>query len=459
MRLPNALLGMVFTFASLTALADPLDTWLSSNVIPLRTVEATDGDFSDLEPLMAAIGGARVVMLGEPSHGAGSAFTAKVRLIRFLHQRMGFDVVAWESGLFDVRLAQAELGDPGVDGAKAAQSGILPVWSRAAEVKPLFEYARAAASTTRPLDMAGFDINASAPKTGEKLAGELRGFVARVRDDGLRDQAAILTDKVFAAHQRMQARGENQPTRADLDAYRQSVDQLTTLLRRRRADFAIAHAPIQIELMEHLIANLEAVGINAWHRNCCEAPSGDAAIKLQTDQWNRRDLQMAANLRWLLDRRYAGRKVIVWAHNAHLMRTYFAADWAEVHDKPQRDGMTPMGALLAQSLKDDVYSIALTTYEGEEAWANGQKRGPVSPAPAGSIEARLHALGKPQLFIDLRTARGVRSHPLRRPTTLRISGYGQPTGKYGNEPVADITRVFDGVLFIDQMAPATRLPD
>ena len=43
--------------------------------------------------------------------------------------------------------------------------------------------------------------------------------------------------------------------------------------------------------------------------------------------------------------------------------------------------------------------------------------------------------------------------------TLRISGYGQPSGKYGNDPVRDITQVFDGVLFIDKMAPATRLPD
>jgi len=50
---------------------------------------------------MKAIGNSRIVVLGEESHGDGATFLAKVRLIKFLHQKMGFDVLAWEAGLFN----------------------------------------------------------------------------------------------------------------------------------------------------------------------------------------------------------------------------------------------------------------------------------------------------------------------------------------------------------------------
>lgn len=79
-----------------------------------------DEDFSDLMPLKALIGSARVVALGEQSHGDGSTFKAKCRLVRFLHQEMNFDVLAWESGLFDCRRVD-EMFAKGVEPADVAK--------------------------------------------------------------------------------------------------------------------------------------------------------------------------------------------------------------------------------------------------------------------------------------------------------------------------------------------------
>src|SRR5258707_1034052 len=67
----------------------------------VRGIEAADTDYSDLQGLRAAVGGARIVLLGEQTHGEGSTFTAKIRLIKFLHEKMGFEVLAFESGLYD----------------------------------------------------------------------------------------------------------------------------------------------------------------------------------------------------------------------------------------------------------------------------------------------------------------------------------------------------------------------
>jgi erythromycin esterase len=193
--------------ASASPSPDELQKWIAERAVTVRTIDAADENFSDLEPLIDAIGTARVVQLGEPSHGAGSSFAAKVRLIKFLHQRMGFDVVAWESGLYDVHLAQAGMR-AGDDAVAAALTGIFAIWSATEEVRPLFEYAKVSQATGRPLDMAGFDMQISAEKFTDRFAADLRSFVGVLRDQTLRDRASGLVEQALAAHRRLFARND-----------------------------------------------------------------------------------------------------------------------------------------------------------------------------------------------------------------------------------------------------------
>lgn len=83
--------------------------WLQQHAVELRTLDPNDEDFSDLTPLKTSLEGVRVVMLGEPGHGGGMTMLARSRLVKFLHQEKGFDVLAWEAGFYDV-LAKAETG-------------------------------------------------------------------------------------------------------------------------------------------------------------------------------------------------------------------------------------------------------------------------------------------------------------------------------------------------------------
>jgi erythromycin esterase len=68
---------------------------LNQYAIPLKTIDPDD-DLADLEPIGRAIGDARIVGLGEATHGTSDFFTMKHRLIRYLVERKGFTVVAFE---------------------------------------------------------------------------------------------------------------------------------------------------------------------------------------------------------------------------------------------------------------------------------------------------------------------------------------------------------------------------
>jgi erythromycin esterase-like protein len=363
----------------------------------------------------------------------------------------------------------------------------MTVWSNAAEARPLFKYVKASQNTTRPIEMVGLDMNVSAPGVDERFAADLRSFVAALRDSALRRDLAMLVDRAAAAHERLSAHAvaeerkwieasraglagkelekalniweqeegrKQRPTTADFDKFVAATDGLLQAVRANRTTFEEVHSAAEVAFMERAIQNQRGRSTRMYNRDRPDS----APENVRTSQsWNLRDGLMADNLRWLMEQVYPGRKVIVWAHNAHVMNAYFAEDWSSVHTQPQSGGMKPAGASVTEWLKVGVYTIALTTYEGEEAWANGQRRAPILPAPDGSFESRLHRLGKPQLFLDLRSARAEKRHPIRTTHSLRVSGYGKPSSEYGNDRVPDLTQAFDAVFYIDRMAPATAL--
>jgi erythromycin esterase len=71
-------------------------SWLRRHAIPLTTVAAGRG-FADLQQLKPVVGNARIVPLGEATHGTREFFQLKHRLLEFLVTEMGFTTFAIEA--------------------------------------------------------------------------------------------------------------------------------------------------------------------------------------------------------------------------------------------------------------------------------------------------------------------------------------------------------------------------
>jgi erythromycin esterase len=454
---------------------DAVQSWLAAHAKAFRTVDFQDEDFSDLEPLAAAIGTARVVQLGEPSHNAGTCFAAKARIIRFLHQRMGFDVVVWESGIYDVELVEPALRG-GEDPSAAAQRGILRNWAGSEECRPLFAYAQRSHKTARPLVMAGFDSSLTAPFAN--LAAELRQYASGLRRPALRREAVAATEEMIqafaaltayieafdviekeltgasgAVRKQAFARWEQEtgaklrPDRAMLDRFTQAQGRVAEMLRVHNAEFARISGARRSGFMRRVVGSLNARAANLYQSFGTDVPApADGGLAEQ----NRRDAHNAENLRWLIEQGYPGRRMIIWAHNAHVMNAYYEAPgWKTIRLEPGANVMKPHGVFLADWLGRDLYTIGFTAYSGTDGF-KGLSASPIPPARDGSVEARLQRLGQPYLFVDLRAARGAQQ-PLKGMQIVRIP-------KYDEVETGDVTRPYDGLFFIAHMGQATLIP-
>ncbi|MGE0479877.1 MAG: erythromycin esterase family protein [Phycisphaerae bacterium] len=414
--------------------------FLREHAVPIRTIDPDDDDFADLMPLKDAIGTARVVALGEQSHGDGATFLAKDRLIRFLHREMGFDVLAWESGLFDCWRVNEALRS-GRDAEDAGQVGVFTIFSNSGHVVPVFEYAQRSLRTARPLEIAGFDVQFSGQATGEALGAHVRDFFARVDPVLAGDRAAVgHADPLdwLLAQLRAESPGGSVE---EVQAARDAVALLIAALDERRAEFERTYSRREIALTRRALANLLAFDEMRRQR-----PTGAR----DPSATNLRDRAMADNVAWLANEFYPDRKIIVWAASFHLMRNAAAIDVLD--GRLSYESTVPMGDGVHAALKDDYYSVMFVAAEGRAgAWHFGPRE--LAAAPDDSLEDLFRRTGNAFAFLDCKRARHA-------PGGAWLRDPGLVARPLGYTPMrCDWTEVFDAVVFTRTMFPSTKAGD
>ena len=355
----------------------PIDSglarWARAHAVPLPPVARPfeDADYAWLGP---AVGQARVIAVGENIHDAHEPLALRNHLIRYAVRHLGVTGVALESGFTEgVAVDRFVQGGPGeVD--SVLRAGLTSGFDRLPENRELVLWLREHNRTARrKVHYYGLDQSG--------VNGEYDG---RVGTEGAL-AALAATDSTLAGRFR---------TRLAPLLDRFEVPRFGTLsvterldLRQRLADLeaALSRATDPDPDRKALGIRLGWAARRVYDANVSSLGGGSraaATIRL-------RDSVMAENALWMLERTPPGERILIHAHNGHVMDVPMTL--------PVMGPPIPMtGHRLRAALGRELVVIATSSAVFEDL-------GPV-PADLSSLEAALARLATPNYAIDLRTA-------------------------------------------------------
>lgn len=414
------LLGLTLCIGSIAQEpSSALNNAVNQNIQSIESIDPKASNFDDLAFLSDELNGVDIVMLGEQSHGDGSTFLAKTRLIKYLHEEQGYDVLVFESGLIDVYRTWKKIQE-GADSLSVFNYGIFPIWARSQQVEELFTYILEQADSENPLTIAGFDIQPTGTlMKPEDRVSEITSYLKKTLNFQEEDYPFFM--KSFSNLRNVM---QNPLTSEEYQAMKK--------------EYSILQKQI-LEVDDSREGMIFSRYIDNYFKTITLYSKADLRKPPNTPHvFNIRDREMARNFELIINDLYPGNKFIVWGANSHL--GYGRGLLEDFQDrKPSAPAMIPFGQYLKIDYQSSLYTISFTSYEGKIGLFNGTER----ELPSGheeSLENLLATKENPYLFLslkdnDFRTL----SFP------ARIYGHAEMNGTWAN--------MTDGIFFIRTMEP------
>ncbi len=348
------------------------------------------------ETLEELIGDARVVLIGESSHGTHEFYEARAAITKWLIEEKGFCAVAAEADWPDAyRVNRYVRGLGGDKNADEALSGFerFPAWMwRNTVVSDFVDWLRAhnrlhESNGRRQAGFYGLDLYSLHRSMGEVIAYLDKidpKAAARARDRyGCFDHTSADDGQAY---------GFSAAFGAGPSCEQEAIEQLVEIQRNALA-YARRDGLLAEDELFYAEQNAQTVrNAEVYYR---------AMFSGRVTSWNLRDKHMAQTLEALLthlDRHSDGpsARIVVWAHNSHVGDARATEVWA--------DGQLTLGQLARQRYGDDARLIGFSTYSGTVTaasdWGGVAERKAVRPALGGSIEELLHETGRSAFLVS-----------------------------------------------------------
>jgi len=415
--------------ASASAVETPPEVvrWLAANATPVGSLD-DDEHAAGLEPLRRIVGDARIVALGEATHGSHEFFAFKRRALEYLVKELGFTDFAMETDWTQALAADdwVQGGSGEVEGALRNVSGL---W-RTEEYRALLAWMRAwnaDPAHARKLHFHGLDMGDPG-----LTARRLQAYLARVDPDVAESVAPVVTAL---------GGGAGSASEDDLAGLVSVFDEM-------RDAFVAASSEREWSLARQHIAILA----QSWRAR--QKPGNEGT------SW--RDRCMADNARWILRDAGAGARLVLSAHNGHVSRTGLT----EVEGYGTIESIGRALSADAKSVKDENLAMVVIgsafARGGFYAFGNGLRAFTVGAPKPGSREAAFLAAKLGPVLLDLRTA--PKDGPVRawldEPLPLRFVG-GQfddawPAQGADVQP-SRLAAEFDALFFVPETTPSRLL--
>jgi hypothetical protein len=303
----------------------------NSNLKVLNLPEnPTKEDFSFLKEELK---GVQVLLLGEKTHFDGNVFEMKTKIIQYLQKELGFNTIAFESGVYDVWKAQNEI-KKGVSVPLAFKNSLFPIWSGKKEFQSFVQF---------------YDIN----KSNLKLFGFDNQITGRYGDENLfidlfeycnsnqlelkldRGDLELLIESINSSF----VFDENDITYSQ---YKSSFENLLKAISKKSKTELTFY-------WTQIIKSLLVLGENCYSKKTLILSPFNT-----TSDDNSRDKQMADNLLEYI-KEHPDEKIICWGANQHFVNNMSSISTPVLKD------FVPMGTYIKKALKESMYSLAAVT--------------------------------------------------------------------------------------------------